>query len=105
MQFIIIFIIVALGYPVLAADEEIPSEVKRFVADRNLCDYFRGEPLEGNSPEQTQRRDFLAESMEIYCAGTDRRLTALKKRHKGNKLVIKLLNKYEEKIESVAILP
>lgn len=82
-----------------ATDRPLPPEVEAFIHDRDLCDHFRGEPSEGNSPEQIKRREFIVESLEIYCPGTDRRLAALKKRYKDDVRVVERLNKYEERIE------
>lgn len=78
---------------------EIPLEVGAFMADRDACDHFRDEPIEGGSPEQTDRRAFVLESVEIYCAGTDRRLAALKARYAGNPAVTSVLSKYDPAIE------
>ena len=80
-------------------DVSLPPEVKEFIHERDLCDHFRGEPFEGDSPEQIRRREFIFESMEIYCAGTDRRLAALKRRYRDDAESMDLLNRYEETIE------
>ena len=85
--------------PVSASEARLPSEVEAFIADRNTCDHFRGEPTEGSRPEQMKRREFIIESIEIYCSGTDRRLAALKKRYRDNSAVMKRLSQYEENIE------
>ena len=74
-------------------------EVESFIHNRDLCDHFRGEPFEGNSPEQIERRKFVFESLDIYCAGTDKRLAALKRRYKNNNEIIKRLSRYEISIE------
>ena len=83
-----------------ANDSQIPSEVSDYLHERSLCEHFRGEPHEGNSPEQIERRKFIFESLEIYCAGADRRLAALKRRYKDNAIVNEKLNAFEEQIES-----
>lgn len=72
-----------------------PSEVKSYIENRELCEHFRQEPFDGSTPEQVERREFLRESVEIYCAGTDRRLVALKKRYIGNRAVLSRLEHYE----------
>jgi len=77
----------------------LPPEVKSFVSDRDACDHFRGEPSEGDSPEQVERRTFVHESLDIYCSGTDRRLAALKRRYADNPAVMSALSKYEPAIE------
>lgn len=33
-----------------AEDAPYPEEVKAFIAERDTCDHFRGEPFEGDSP-------------------------------------------------------
>ncbi len=78
---------------------QLPQEVEAFVVERDACDHFRGEPTEGDSPEQVERRVFVQESLEIYCSGTDRRLAALKRRYSGNAAVISALRNYEPVIE------
>lgn len=82
-----------------ADDNQLPPEVDDYIHERNICEHFRGEPHEGNSPEQIERRKFIIDSLEIYCAGTDRRLAALKRRYKDNGTVMEKLNIYEDKAE------
>jgi hypothetical protein len=82
------------------AEEKAPIEVRHFIEEREICEHFLDEPYEGDTPELIERREFIQESIEIYCAGTDRRLAALRKRYKNNPAVIKRLNRYEEKIEA-----
>jgi hypothetical protein len=83
----------------VAGDRTLPKEVKDFVAERDICDHFRGEPFEGNSREQVERRKFIADSLDIYCSGTDKRLAALKRRYMSNPVAMSKLNQYEERIE------
>jgi hypothetical protein len=80
-------------------NDSLPPEVAAFITDRYIYDHFRGEPYEGNSPEQIERREFIFESLEIYCPGTDRRLAALKKKYRKNTEVMRHLDKYEERME------
>lgn len=77
----------------------LPPEVQAFVVDRDRCDHFRGEPTEGASREQVERRRFVQQSLEIHCAGTDRRLAALRLRYASNAKVMAMLNAYEPAIE------
>lgn len=77
----------------------LPSEVRAFIEERKICDHFRGEPFEGDSPEQVERREFLLDSFDIYCAGTDKRLAALKRRYKDNPAVMRRLSEFEERVE------
>jgi len=93
---ILLLLLVSCSLSAQEKDVPLPPEVSEFIHER---DHFRGEPYEGDSPEQIRRREFIFESMEIYCAGTDRRLAALKRRYKDDVESIARLNKYEEKIE------
>ena len=89
-------ILLALSGAVVAADNSALSpEVASYIEERELCEHFRQEPFEGNTPEQIKRREFLQESIELHCAGTDRRLAALKKRYIGNRAVLSRLEQYE----------
>lgn len=83
-------------------NQDLPAEVASFIEERNTCEHFLGEPYEGEgaSAEMEERREFIFESYEIYCAGTDRRLAALRKRYRDNPVVLERLKKYEEKIEA-----
>lgn len=83
----------------LSAADTLPEEVQRFIADRDVCDHFGGEEASGDTPEQRERRAFIAQSVEIFCSGTDRRLAALHQRYKNNSAVIKALRKYDDRIE------
>lgn len=83
----------------VAESKGLPQEVKSYIAERNICDHFRGEPIEGNSPEQIERREFVADSLDIYCSGTDKRLAALKRRYKNNRAAMDKLSQYEKRIE------
>ncbi|MET3446506.1 hypothetical protein FUT88_12745 [Ralstonia sp. TCR112] len=77
----------------------LPPEVTTFIEERKICDHFRGEPFEGDSPEQVERREYLLDSFDIYCAGTDKRLAALKRRYKDNPAVMRRLSEFEERVE------
>lgn len=78
---------------------ELPPDVSRFVEERTLCDHFREEPVEGDSPEQIERREFVRQSLDIYCAGSDRRLAALKLRYARDQQAMAALSVFEESIE------
>lgn len=82
-----------------SAGSTLPPEVESYVADRELCEHFRQEPTDGSTPEQQLRRDFVRESIEIHCAGTDRRLAALKRRYVGDSAVMSQLERYESASE------
>jgi hypothetical protein len=89
----------ATSFPSRVLAESLPPEVEAFIQDRDLCDHFRGEPYEGSTPEQIERRSFIRLSLEIYCPGTDRRLAALLKRYQNDARIVARLSKYESKVE------
>ncbi|MBI5909120.1 MAG: hypothetical protein HY848_04085 [Betaproteobacteria bacterium] len=93
----------ALATSAHASNSPLPPEVAAFIQDRDACDHFRGEPYEGNSPGQNERRGFILESLKIHCPGTDRRLAALRKRYKHNAEVMRRLNNYEKQIEGKTV--
>lgn len=82
-----------------AQAQELPEEVARYLHERELCEHFLGEPVEGRTPEQRERRDFVADSIATYCAGTDKRLAALKRRYAADKPTMAILGRLEEKLE------
>ena len=99
MRYFLSILGLALAMSAHASDDPLPPEVAAFIQDRDACDHFRGEPHEGSSPGQIERRELIFGSLEIYCPGTDRRLAALKKRYQHDAEVMRRLNSYEEKIE------
>ncbi len=72
----------------------MPEEVEQFQKERNLCDHFRGE--DGYDQE---RRKFLHEQMEIYCTGSDDKLSRLRLKYQNDKAVLNSLKNYEDRIE------
>lgn len=88
--------VVPLGH---AAEKEhvqkLAGDVEKFKERRDLCDHFRGE-----DQYDEDRGKFLEENLKKYCTGTDKELASLKAKYKNNKTVMKVLEKYEEKIEA-----
>jgi hypothetical protein len=91
--------LLALSRIVCAAEPSLPKEVKRFLDERKTCDHFRSEPIEGDMPGMKERREYVIDSMYIYCSGTDKRLATLKKRYGEHSKAMRLLNRLDEKIE------
>lgn len=77
-----------------SAGQGIPADVAKFKERRDLCDHFRGE-----EPYDAERRKFLEENMNKYCAGTDRELALLKQKYRGHAAVSRILGVYEVRIE------
>jgi hypothetical protein len=74
------------------------GDVDTFIAEREACEHFLGEPTEGSSPEQLERRDFVRDAIDIDRAGTDRRLAALRRRFAAYPAVIARLARFEANI-------
>ena len=88
--------VVPLGHA--AEKDHVPKlagDVEKFKERRDLCDHFRGE-----DPYDEERGKFLEENLKNYCTGTDKELASLNAKYKNNKTVMKVLEKYEEKIEA-----
>lgn len=76
----------------VSAGAALPADVRAFIEDRDLCDHFRSEPWpEGDSAQDRARRRELVEGVRTACAGTDRRLTDLRRRYAGDATVIRAL--------------
>lgn len=83
-----------------AGDCALPPDVRAFLADRALCDHFRGEPWpESDSDADRARRRELVDGVRTNCAGTDRQLAALRERHRDDARVVARLAGFEERIE------
>ena len=95
-----LFLLCMVVFLAARAQEKVPVEVSHFIEERDVCEHFLDEPYDGDAPERIERREFIQESIDIYCAGTDRRLAALRRRYKNNLAVIRRLTRYKEKIEA-----
>jgi hypothetical protein len=97
-----LLMLVALASSPLPVPEDVGpvADVDTFIAEREVCEHFIGEPTEGSSPEQVERRNFVRDSIEIHCAGTDRRLAALRRRFADYPAVIARLAPFETSIEA-----
>lgn len=83
----------------LALGADMPDDVQEFIHNRAICDHFRGESMEGSSPEQVERRKEITDKLATYCTGTDAQLAALKSKYQGNTTVNGALAHYEPEIE------
>ncbi len=83
----------------VAPAQALPDDVARFLSERKTCEHFLGEPAEGRTVEQRERRDFVADSIDLYCSGTDKRLAALKRRYSKDASIVAILNSLDEKLE------
>ncbi len=77
-----------------------PEDLSRFVQSRQMCDHFRGEPIEGDSAEMKERQEFVLQKIEETCTGTDAELKRLREAHAGNPDITRALEIFEDTIES-----
>lgn len=83
--------------PLLRA--KMPEDLRDFIEQRQACDHFRGEPVEGDDPESTARRAFVASKIEETCRGSDAALARFKARHGADPEFLRVLNQFEDQIE------
>lgn len=85
--------------PLFAESSSLPDEVRVFIRERKTCEHFLGEPVEGNTSERRARQAFVIDSIDIYCAGTDKKLAALRRRYSKEVAVMEALKNFDEKLE------
>lgn len=91
---VIFFLIVGLAN---AAEEKLPPDVAKYVEQREGCDHFRGEVPD---PPDAQRMREIERQIRKLCAGTDEKLSKLKRKYVRNQAVLKRLNEFEEDVEA-----
>ncbi|NZA27218.1 hypothetical protein H0E84_12580 [Luteimonas sp. SJ-92] len=79
------------------ASPTLPEDVRSFVAERDLCDHFRGEVPD---PEDRQRMDEVISAIDRHCTGTDARLDALRAKYADRAEILSRLAPYESGIEA-----
>ena len=102
-----LLMLIALASSPLPIPEDVGpvGDVDTFIAEREVCEHFLGEPTEGSSQEQIERREFVRDSIDLYCAGTDRRLAALRRRFAAYPAVIARLALFEATTEAACEQP
>ncbi|MFZ6647696.1 hypothetical protein ACO0LO_18380 [Undibacterium sp. TJN25] len=79
MKFTYIFLLIgSLHFSGWAAPSEFPKDLAVFLAERESCDHWRGEP--GYDDE---RQADINWSVYRTCSGTDSKLADLKKKYRG----------------------
>ncbi|MFT3898501.1 MAG: hypothetical protein QM719_12575 [Thermomonas sp.] len=78
-----------------------PADVRDFVNMRDACDHWRGEPIpeHEDDPEGVRKKQII-DAMNESCAGTDKRLAALKSAYAQDPRILKLLDEFEPDVES-----
>ena len=85
-----------------------PHEIRAFVAQRDECDHWRGEPWPEvqadadatQQQSQAERRTEIGDGLDRTCKGTDKRLRALKHAYAMDKSISEVLDGYETDIEA-----
>lgn len=80
----------------IAMETKLPSDVAKYLAQREGCEHFRGEIPD---PPDKQRMKEIDREVRKLCTGTDKKLAQLKRKYARNQSVMKRLNEFEEKIE------
>ncbi|MFZ6755325.1 hypothetical protein ACO0KY_18335 [Undibacterium sp. Dicai25W] len=86
--------LLCLAQTISATVVDFPDDVTAFLADREVCNHWRGE--DGYDAERQADIDW---AICTTCQGTDTKLSLLKKKYRGNKDVLEKLNQLEPKIE------
>lgn len=73
--------------------------VRGFVQTRELCDHLRGEIPDPDS-ENPEGLELAIDEANEACAGTDAALDTLKARYEADVEIMRLLSRYEERIEA-----
>lgn len=74
---------------------EQPHEVRAFLERYDDCEHWRGEPAEGESAADRQRRRQIEDGVRSACTGNDRRLAELRRRYRNVPAVAALLSELE----------
>lgn len=83
--------------PAFAVENRLPSEVAKFIDQREGCDHFRGEVPD---PPDRQRMREIEREIRKLCTGTDKKLAQLKRKYAKNQAVLHRLSEFEDYIES-----
>lgn len=82
-----------------AAEEKLPTEVAKYVEQREGCDHFRGEVPD---PPDAQRMREIEREIRKLCTGTDKKLSKLKRKYAKDQAIMTRLREFEENIETSA---
>ncbi len=83
--------------PASGAENGLPSDVVKFIDQREGCDHFRGEVPD---PPDKQRMREIEREIRKLCTGTDKKLVQLKRKYARNQAVLHRLSEFEDYIES-----
>jgi len=82
-----------------AAEGKLPTDVAKYVEQREGCDHFRGEVPD---PPDAQRMGEIEREIRKLCTGTDKKLNMLKRKYAKDQAITTRLNEFEENIEMPA---
>jgi len=87
------------------ADSALPDDVRLYVEQREACDHFRGEPVEGEDEAALARLQFVHRQIFEKCHGTDAELARLRAFYANDHAVNSALANFEYPIESAGEVP
>jgi hypothetical protein len=73
---------------------QLPTDVASFIERRDACDHFRGE-----EPFDAKRAAELRIRLAETCTGTDKKLSALRRKYARDPKVMHRLSRYEDSVE------
>lgn len=74
--------------------------VRAYIEQREACDHFRGEPVEGEGAEALERLEFVQRQIVEKCTGTDAELARLRTTYAGDPALSAALAGFEYPIEA-----
>ncbi len=89
-----VLLVVSLLHYNTMANGNFPRDMNDFIADRELCDYFRTQ-----EPNDKEQENFYKKNTERFCSGSDKKLAELKKKYKQREDFIEKLNEFDSNIE------
>lgn len=75
--------------------EAMPSDVRAFVDKREVCEHWLGE-----ASYDDERAKEISNALQDNCTGTDKKLSALRRKYKDQPVVLEALAPYDDKIEN-----
>ena len=79
----------------LSSADAMPSDVLAFVSQRDECEHWLGE-----EPYDNERGKEISDAINATCTGTDKKLSALRRKYKDHPAALETLAQYDNNIEN-----
>lgn len=86
--------------PATRSTDSAEDLVRAYVEQRQACDHFRGEPVEGEGEAALERLEFVQRQIVEKCSGTDAELARLRATYANDPELIDALADFEYPIEA-----